>query len=404
VRLWPQQESLFLGLSVTMIGLTQFLSPVFGTISDRYYSPFGKRRPFIFIGGLLTAACFLGMWFASLMYMRVLWLVFLSLMSGCSNIIYSAQTGLIPDQLPDEQSQGTSSGIVAVHLLTGSTLGSLFVGYTKNMDFHVLYFVYTVMIFVSCVLVCLAAIEDYSEAWPRGPCLLPADITCRDILKSFVIDRNAHPDFFWIFVARTLYYLAISGQSFILYYLRDVIGTTDEPTRKFQISVIALLGQMAAAAVAFPAGYLSEYSGRKILVYFACFLMSLTWVIFLVLPWTTDEHSALVASIFVCAVVYGVGNGAYLSVDLALALDCLPDRKTAAKDLGIWGVSAFIGSTIGPLIEGLALQLIGMGGIVGPQRIAYAHFSYAGYVAVLGFSSFTMSLSGWFISFVKQAR
>ena len=46
------------------------------------------------------------------------------------------------------------------------------------------------------------------------------------------------------------------------------------------------------------------------------------------------------------AVVYGVGNGCYLSVDYALALDCLPNAETVGQDLGIWGIAAFVGTAV----------------------------------------------------------
>ncbi|CEM01475.1 unnamed protein product [Vitrella brassicaformis CCMP3155] len=402
LRLWPNHESLMLGLSLGLIGLTQLICPVVGVVSDNYSSPYGKRKPFIFAGGIMSVLGFFGMWFASLLLTRPLWMMLLAIMSCSLNVIYSAQTGLIPDQLKDHASQGTASGVVAVHLLLGSTLGFVFVAYTKDLDFHLLYFVYSLLIFVSVMLVCFTAVEEYSDGWPKGPLLLPEKLSIRDLLRSFTIDRRKNPDFFWIFVARTLYYLATSGQSFILYYLRDMVGTTDEAARKFQISVIALLGQLAAAAVAFPAGYLSEHWGRKILVYFACLFMSFTWIMFLVLPWIISDYTSYVSCIYFCAVIYGIGNGAYLSVDLALALDCLPDRRTAAKDLGIWGVSAFVGSAIGPLIEGLALQLIGRHGIVIYHMDQPKSYEYAGYVAVLGLSSVSISVSAFIISFVRS--
>lgn len=39
-----------------------FTDPFMGAISDRFRSRFGRRRPFIFVGGLATAATFAGIW------------------------------------------------------------------------------------------------------------------------------------------------------------------------------------------------------------------------------------------------------------------------------------------------------------------------------------------------------
>merc|ERR1712138_80527 len=57
--------------------------------------------------------------------------------------------------------------------------------------------------------------------------------------------------------------------------------------------------------------------------------------------------------------IYGIGNGTYLSVDYALACDTLPSKDQAARYLGIWGVGAFIGTLLGPMLIGPALLLFG---------------------------------------------
>ena len=67
----------------------------------------------------------------------------------------------------------------------------------------------------------------------------------------------------------------------------------------------------------------------------------------------------------------GLGNGAYQAVDLALAVDTLPDHAQSAQYMGIWGVGAFIGITVGPLIGGPLLfgfGKLGMGSVSkGPE-------------------------------------
>ena len=40
---------------------------------------------------------------------------------------------------------------------------------------------------------------------------------------------------------------------------------------------------------------------------------------------------------FVVGAIFGMGQGLYSVVDLALAIDCLPSSSSAAKDMGLWG-------------------------------------------------------------------
>jgi hypothetical protein len=65
-------------------------------------------------------------------------------------------------------------------------------------------------------------------------------------------------------------------------------------------------------------------------------------------------------------VVFGLALGAYSAVDWALAIDVLPDRAFAAKDLGLWGISSNLPQTLAPLVGGgVLLALSPFGDAVG---------------------------------------
>ena len=83
----------------------------------------------------------------------------------------------------------------------------------------------------------------------------------------------AHPDFFWVFVARTFYYMCISLQAFVLFMLRDV-QKVEDPT--YCTSLLAMIGQFSAAIIAIPSGHLSDIYGRKPLVWMACGFMAVS--------------------------------------------------------------------------------------------------------------------------------
>ena len=91
---------------------------------------------------------------------------------------------------------------------------------------------------------------------------------------------------------------------------------------------------------------------------------------------------------------YGIGNGMFLSVDYALACDTLPSLESAAQGLGVWGVSAFLGSTTGPLIAAPLLAYFGW--TSSPER-----YSSAGYVAVNMCGAVYISGAAFFMRRVK---
>jgi MFS family permease len=60
--------------------------------------------------------------------------------------------------------------------------------------------------------------------------------------------------------------------------------------------------------------------------------------------------------------LFGAGLGAYLSVDLALVTDVLPNREDdAAKDLGLFNVASALPQSIAPAIASLILAKAGGG-------------------------------------------
>jgi len=234
------------------------------------------------------------------------------------------------------------------------------------------------------------------------------NLSCREVLEAYTIDTSKSWNFFWVFIGRTFYYVGVSVTAFIMFFLRDVVGTTDQAQRRLQIGCIALLAQGTAACIAYPMGRLSDkpHVGKKPLIFAACFCMSLVYVGFLVCPVFGEWAFLFVLSV---SVLYGAANGCFLAVDYGLALATLPDKNQAAQALGVWGVSAFIGSAVGPLLWGALIQFFGgegvsMSGIIGStggDTDNETRFGYPGYVAMLLGGILATILAGILIHFVK---
>lgn len=221
-------------------------------------------------------------------------------------------------------------------------------------------------------------------------------VTMADILDSFKIDVSTSYDFFWVFLGRTLYYIGVSVQAFMLFYLRDVVGTESEADRRFQLGCICLVAQALAACVAYPIGKYTDDSdiGRKPLIYLACLSMTSVYVAFLLSPLFGDKAFGFVLA---TAAIYGAGNGCFLAVDYALALATIPNKENTTQALGIWGVSAFIGSAIGPLLWGSVIEVFGRDSVTN-------HYQYSGYAGML-FGGMAATIgAGAIISLVKGVK
>eukprot|EP00294_Goniomonas_avonlea_P002147 CAMPEP_0114570446 /NCGR_PEP_ID=MMETSP0114-20121206/17201_1 /TAXON_ID=31324 /ORGANISM="Goniomonas sp, Strain m" /LENGTH=116 /DNA_ID=CAMNT_0001757467 /DNA_START=17 /DNA_END=364 /DNA_ORIENTATION=- len=95
------------------------------------------------------------------------------------------------------------------------------------------YLLYAGSIFICVVITCLSVDEVPLNAAP--------DLSWTDIVSAYRITHASHGDFYWVFVGRTLYYMAVSVQTFILFYLRDVIHVHDAKTHTAILCMVAQL-------------------------------------------------------------------------------------------------------------------------------------------------------------------
>jgi MFS family permease len=113
--------SLFTGTSV-LIALVS--NPIVGAFSDRTTSRFGRRRPWILVGGIFTAASLFIMVQASTIPLLFLGWCGIQLFS---NFTLAAVTATIPDRVPENQ-RGMVSAIYGLGVPLGGIIGSLLVG------------------------------------------------------------------------------------------------------------------------------------------------------------------------------------------------------------------------------------------------------------------------------------
>jgi len=76
--------------------------------------------------------------------------------------------------------------------------------------------------------------------------------------------------------------------------------------------------------------------------------------------------------------ISGLGFGVYAAVDLALVVDVLPDKRDAAKDLGVFNIAGALPFSVAPAIAP-AILAIGHGG--GSYSVLY---TVAGLCAIIG--------------------
>jgi MFS family permease len=275
---------------------------------------------------------------------------------------------LIPDQVPAEQ-RGIASGWIGLMAMLGVIAGSLAASrMVKEGDLASFGRLYTLIVVVMVVFTLTTVLVLREEPLQRTT---PLD--ARAILRHFKFDPRAYPDFIWVFVTRALVMMGyFTVLDFLYYYVRDELGRNGASAGVLQISSAVVV---AAALTVFFAGWISDRVGRKAVVYASAGMMAVVSLAFIV------THTLGVAVIV--GALWGLGWGAYQSVDWALATDVLPrpdkaDGATSfARYMGIWSLAITLPQVVAPAI-GPLIQLVndhtGQGGYTLMFCLVFVYF------------------------------
>lgn len=187
----------------------------------------------------------------------------------------------------------------------------------------------------------------------------------------------------------------MSVQTFFLYFVHDILQVRSNP--QAAVATLAILGQFTGALTCYPVGFISDRFGgrRKPFVYVACGILAIATLCISII---TTFHQMVVLSL-----ILGAANGMYLTMDTSLAVDTLPenDDTESAQLLGIWGVAAFLGSALGPMVSGPLLSFFSDTTLVDGQPEEY---SRSGYVLVYALSALYFSCSALALRYVGGNR
>lgn len=318
------------GAAVSMVA-----NPLFGALSDRTTSRFGRRIPWVLCGTICAALALLLMSTAHNVGLLVLgW----ALMQAAGNAAVAAIFAAIPDRVPVEQ-RGVVGGLVALGQTCGSLIGAV-IGMVAAGD----------LVFGYALVALAVGICAVPFALMRQDAVLPKAVleplTLMQFLQSFWINPLKHKDFGWAWLTRFLLYLGSQlCLVYLLYFLQDEIG---HPNPAQGVLVLTAIYAFCVIFSSVISGKLSDRDGkRKKYVIISSAIVACAAG---VLAISSTFVMALVA-----AVLLGVGFGAYLAVDFALLTQVLPTADSRGKDLGMINIANSLPQVFAPFIAWLTV-------------------------------------------------
>jgi MFS family permease len=356
------QQATFLGwISTAGALLAVVLPPVVGALSDKTRGKMGRRRPYILGGSIFLV---LGPLVLAMSKNAWLFLLGLLLYSLGNNVASAGYQGLIPDLVPESQ-RGAASGYMGVMTVLGNIgsllLAALLLGAINTaapaadviQDGAGLFYLITAPVLLLTVLVTHfgareAPLNENSGA-SRGSFFRPST---RQRWVTQWIDPWRDRNFTWVFLTRAFVMMGLTlFLTFIEYYFANVAGISQFVQFTAGIAILTLLGAILSA---FVLGVFSDHTLRTPVVAGATTCMAVAALAFVLFP-----NSLL---LWPPGLLFGLGYGAYTSVDWALAIDALPSLDNAGKDLGLWGASSNLPAILAPALGSVIIFFANQGG------------------------------------------
>ena len=342
--------------------LMLFAIPLIGALSDRTTSRFGRRRPWILGGYLVSLAC-----------MAAIGTMTSHLVIGAAYVvgITAAQAGfnaysVIPVEGVPNKMRARVMGFMGMMGALAMSAGAAIAG--RLVGTPALMMTVPVLLALATTFPLILLYKDPQRDKDDVPAL-----DLRGLFAGFFVNPRKHPNFGWVWLSRFLAGVAMTAflSFFVLYLITNLHFTPAEAGAR--ASLLSLYSAPVSIALFTGSGWLSDKLGRrKPFVIGSALVMALALII--------GGRAASFNQFIIAWMVFAVGQAMYLTVDLALCAQVLPNEADTGKDMAVFGlalnlpnilVPAVAPTILGPgnnytLLWGVAAALCALGAVVIP--------------------------------------
>ncbi|MGW0184643.1 MFS transporter [Streptomyces sp. NPDC003362] len=364
----PAHKTQMLSLTIALGGvLVVLITAPLGRLSDVSTARAGIRRPYI-LGGALVGAS--GMLVLALAPHVSVIIAGWGLAQAGFAATSMALNALLADQIPTRirarvaATFGLSTGIAPV-------VGSALVGALPGNPLY-WFGIPAAISLVACIGLVLV-LDDIVRTEP-----VPVD--WRSLLRSYWINPLRHKDFAWAWACRLLVTMSlVSVITYLLYFLTDRLGIAAEDAPSRQGTVLGVFFAFSVVTTLL-FGWISDRTGKRRTIVWSSALLTAFGLLISLLA-----HDLTLFTVGIA--LAGMGQGAFVSVDVAMMTELLPDSTDAGTGLAVIALSYQLPALLVPALATVLLAI----GDAGPNYtalfIAAVTASALGALAVLPIKS-----------------
>jgi MFS family permease len=348
------------------------ITPIYGRISDRSRSRFGRRRPLLFVGAIGFALG--GILLAISSSVLVLVISGVVTFAGAAATTVAA-TAIITDQF-EPLRRGPASAIIGISLPVGAVIGlGIASAVAPSLALEIL---------IPAAIATLGSLVFGLVI--KDPQVLDAPRPRFDAVQffsTFWVNPVKNPSFAWAWWSRFLIFFGVAAvQAYQVFYLGAVLHVAG-PSIPQDIFLSTLILALATLIFAPISGKISDVVKRRKPFVIAA---AVIFAVGLAIAATSTSFGTFLVAIG----IVGVGQGVYFAVDIALASQLVPDPSNPGQGMSIIGLASTLPSSIVPALAP-AILLIGASAAV-PQN--YAALFLAGAVAGIVGAVFILFIRG----------
>ncbi len=318
--------------------LAVFLLPLFGSLSDRVHTRFGKRKPFIIVGSFLAAAVMLLIPMANTQKNLTFFVIILGLLLVIMSSYRSPAVALMPDVTPKPL---RSKGNAVINLMgaLGGIMTYLVIALLikdQSMGNYTYVFAIISAFMVACAIILGLTVNENKlvAEMPEEPVEKTAEG------KALPMPKEVKRSLFFILLSVSLWFMAYNAvNTAYSRYVAEVWGKSQSTG-----ATMMIIAMLVATASYIPVGQISAKIGRKKVILGGVSLLAIAFLTGFLMP-----HYSVMA--YVIMAVIGIGWAAINVNSYPMVVE-MSKGSDVGKYTGLYYTFSMSAQILTPILSG----------------------------------------------------